>query len=161
MLRTRLPANLMPLVKLQWTASPARDRAAAKSAGCVRIRLSDATLDNSVKQREACGVGESEQQVCSHAVRTKLRRTAYKQYMFFVDGKSRGTVEYQFVRDLDVFPTLSLFFKHALVYARFNGQDMLFASSLPVGEEILTLDGQKIRWDAGNTPRSMGLNTNG
>ncbi|KAI0566511.1 Concanavalin A-like lectin/glucanase [Gracilaria domingensis] len=80
---------------------------------------------------------------------------------FFVDGKSRGTVQYQFVGDLEVFPTLSLFFKHARVYARFNGQDMLFTSSLPIGEEILTLDGQKIRRDAGNTPRNMGLNANG
>lgn len=76
---------------------------------------------------------------------------------FLVDGKSRGTVEYRFVGDLDVFPTLSLFVKHSRVYALFSGQDMLFASSLPVGEEILTLDGQRIRRDAGNTPKSLGL----
>ncbi|CAN8070688.1 unnamed protein product [Agarophyton chilense] len=80
---------------------------------------------------------------------------------FFVDGKSRGTVEYQFVGELLVFPTLSLLSKHSRVYARFNGQDMLFASSLPMGEEILTLDGQMIGRDAGSTPRIMGMTTTG
>lgn len=85
----------------------------------------------------------------------KITRRASTQ--FFVDGKLKGTVEYDFVGNLDVFPTLSLFAKHARVYSLFNGQDMLFASSLPDDEDILTLDGQKIRRDTGNTPNSLGL----
>lgn len=78
---------------------------------------------------------------------------------FFVDGKSKGTVDYEFVGDLDVFPTLSLFARHARVYSLFNGQDMLFSSCLPANEEIVTLDGQKIKRDAGNTPKSLGFAT--
>ena len=76
---------------------------------------------------------------------------------FFVDGKSKGTVDYQFVGDLGIFPTLSLFAKHARVYSLFNGQDMLFASCLPAQEQILTLDGHEIRRDSGNTPKTLGL----
>lgn len=76
---------------------------------------------------------------------------------FFVDGESKGVVDYDFVGDLDVFPTLSLFAKHARVYSLFNGQDMLFASSLPQDEDVLTLDGQKICRDASNTPKSLGF----
>lgn len=76
---------------------------------------------------------------------------------FFVDGKSKGTVDYEFVGDLDVFPTLSLFARHARVYSLFNGQDMLYASCLPANEEILTLDGRTITRDAGNTPKSLGF----
>lgn len=85
----------------------------------------------------------------------KTTRTATTE--FFVDGKSKGKVEYEFVGDLDVFPTLSLFAKHARVYSLFDGQDMLFSSSLTLGEEIFTLDGHTIRRDAGNTPKSLRL----
>lgn len=79
---------------------------------------------------------------------------------FLVDGKSRGKLEYQFVGDLKIFPTLSLFTQHSRVYSLFNGQDMLFSSSLPTGEEILTLDGQRIHRNSGNTPKRLGLATN-
>jgi hypothetical protein len=76
---------------------------------------------------------------------------------FFVDGVSRGSVEYDFVGDLEVYPTLSLFAKNAQVYSLFSGQDMLFAAALPQGEDIHTLDGQSIQRDAANTPKSLGL----
>lgn len=76
---------------------------------------------------------------------------------FFVNGVEKGTAGYEFVGDLDVFPTLSLFAKHARVYSLFKGSDMVFTSSLPTNEEILTLDGRRIRRDAGNTPNSLGL----
>lgn len=85
----------------------------------------------------------------------KSSRVVTKEY--FVDGKSRGKVDYEFVGDLDVFPTLSLFAKNARVYSLFSGQDMLFASCLPADDDILTLDGQAIRRDSGNTPRLLGL----
>lgn len=78
---------------------------------------------------------------------------------FFVDGKSKGTVDYEFVGDLDVFPTLSLFARHARVYALFNGQDMLFSSSLPLAQNILTLDGQILQRNSSNTPQSLGLDS--
>lgn len=78
---------------------------------------------------------------------------------FSVDGKAKGSVDYQFVGNLDVFPTLSLFARHSRVYSLFDGQDMLFASCLPSAEDIRTLDGQPIRRDAGNTPNRLGLST--
>jgi hypothetical protein len=81
---------------------------------------------------------------------------------FFVDGASRGAaVDYDFVGDLEVFPTLSLFAKHARVYSLFEGQELLFSSCLPEGEEITTLDGQKIMRNAANTPKSLGLSAGG
>lgn len=76
---------------------------------------------------------------------------------FFADGHLKGAVDYEFIGSLEVFPTLSLFAKNARVYSLFSGQDMLFASCLPPDEEILTLDGQKIRRGATNTPESLGL----
>lgn len=64
---------------------------------------------------------------------------------FFVDGQSRGdAVDYVFVGDLEVFPTLSLFAKNARVYSLFEGEDLLFKSCLPAGEQFTTLDGQSI-----------------
>lgn len=76
---------------------------------------------------------------------------------FFSDGKYKGSACCEFVGDLEVFPTLSLFAKHARVYSLFNGQDMLFTSCLPSGEEIMTLDGQPVHRGAGNTSKSLGL----
>lgn len=76
---------------------------------------------------------------------------------FFVDGVSRGCVDYDFVGDLEVYPTLSLFAKNARVYALFNDQAMLFAGSLPEGEDIVTLNGQSIRRVSNNTSHSLGL----
>lgn len=76
---------------------------------------------------------------------------------FYADGAYKGTADYEFVGELEVFPTLSLFAKNARVYSLFNGQDMLFASSLPPDEDVVTLDGQPIRRDTGNTPKSLGL----
>lgn len=78
---------------------------------------------------------------------------------FYADGVLRGSVEYDFVGNLAVFPTLSLFAKHARVYSLFNGQDMLFSSCLPENEDILTLDGERIHRVSGNTPTSLGLST--
>lgn len=76
---------------------------------------------------------------------------------FSVDGVSRGKVDYVFVGDLDIFPTLSLFAKNTRVYTLFNGPDMLFSSCLPKGEDIVTLDNRKISRESGNTPQSLGL----
>lgn len=75
---------------------------------------------------------------------------------FFVDGNSRGNVDHEFVGDLDIYPTLSLFAKNTRVYL-FNGPDMLFASCLRIDEDIVTLDNQKIVRDAGNNPQSLSL----
>lgn len=99
-------------------------------------------------------VKEAMRENCGNRKLTRLVSTE-----FFANGIYKGTAEYEFVGELDVFPTLSLFAKHARVYSLFNGQDMLFASALPPDEDILTLDGQKIRRDAGNTPKSLGLET--
>eukprot|EP00177_Eucheuma_denticulatum_P000126 GFKZ01000224.1.p1 GENE.GFKZ01000224.1~~GFKZ01000224.1.p1 ORF type:complete len:559 (+),score=56.13 GFKZ01000224.1:44-1678(+) len=101
---------------------------------------------------------------CLVSVKSKPRRGSEKPMRtvtteFYADGKLKGAVDYEFVGDLDVFPTLSLFAKHARVYSLFSGQDMLFSSCLPPNEEILTLDGRKIRKDASNTPKSLGLST--
>lgn len=77
---------------------------------------------------------------------------------FFVDGKTRGpSVDYDFVGDLEVFPTLSLFAKNARVYSLFEGQELLFPACLPEDEEITTLDGRPIQRNASNTPQSLGL----
>lgn len=75
----------------------------------------------------------------------------------FVNGSSRGNVDYEFVGDLDIFPTLSLFAKNTRVYSLFKGTDMFFASSLPNDEDIVTLDEQKIPRGTGNTPQSLCL----
>lgn len=63
---------------------------------------------------------------------------------FFVDGNSRGSLDCDFVGELDVFPTLSLFAKDTRVYSLFNGPDMRYASFLPGDEVIVSLDGQEI-----------------
>ncbi len=76
---------------------------------------------------------------------------------FFVDGCSRGSVDYEFFGEHAVFPTLSLSAKKTRVYSLFNGPDMLFASCLPRDEEIVSVDGNPIGRDAGNTPQSLGL----
>lgn len=78
---------------------------------------------------------------------------------FLVDGISRGSVDYEFVGGLDVFPTLSMFSKHTRVYSLFNGPDMLFASCLAEDQNIVALDGRPIKRDTGNTPESLGLAT--
>lgn len=75
---------------------------------------------------------------------------------FNANGKYKGAVDYEFVGDLEVFPTLSLFAKNACVYSLFDGQDMLYGSYLPIDEEITTLDGQKVL-RASNTPKNLGL----
>lgn len=100
-----------------------------------------------------CLVGLSKQK--NHANPSKS--IIHAKIEFFVDGCSRGVVKYDFVGDLQVFPTLSLFARHARVYSLFDGHDMLFATCLPEGEEVLTLDEQRIRRDSGNTPQSLGL----
>lgn len=99
---------------------------------------------------------------CLVSMRSKPRNgnektTRRARIEFYANGDLKGAVDYDFVGDLEVFPTLSLFAKHARVYSLFNGQDMLFASCLPAYEKILTLNGHKIRRDAGNTPTSLGL----
>lgn len=79
---------------------------------------------------------------------------------FFVDGRSRGNaIDYEFVGDLDIFPTLSLFAKNSRVYSLFNGPDMLFPSCLPENEDIRTLDNREISMckSTDKTPESLGL----
>lgn len=67
---------------------------------------------------------------------------------FSVDGCSRGSLDCEFVGELDVFPTLSLFSKDTRVYSLFNGPDMRYASFLPGDEIVVTLEGQEIRSSA-------------
>lgn len=76
---------------------------------------------------------------------------------FYANGKFQGRACYEFVGDLEVYPTLSMFAKNARVYSLFKGQDMLYTSCLPFDEDIITLDGQKVHRCAGNPSKGLGL----
>ena len=76
-----------------------------------------------------------------------------------VDGKSRGTIDYEFLGQLDIYPTLSLFAKNARVYSLFSANDMLFSNSLPdvKGKNIICLDRRKLVVEKEYTPQGLDL----
>eukprot|EP00172_Hildenbrandia_rubra_P001827 Plantae.Rhodophyta-Hildenbrandia_rubra.ctg24367.p1 GENE.Plantae.Rhodophyta-Hildenbrandia_rubra.ctg24367~~Plantae.Rhodophyta-Hildenbrandia_rubra.ctg24367.p1 ORF type:complete len:591 (-),score=76.24 Plantae.Rhodophyta-Hildenbrandia_rubra.ctg24367:1104-2876(-) len=77
----------------------------------------------------------------------------------WVDGKSRGTIDYEFLGQLDVYPTLSMFAKNAKVYSLFSANDMRFANCLPElnDQDIQCLDERKLVREKEHTPQTLEL----
>lgn len=89
------------------------------------------------------------------------KRCFYLQLTFYADGEKCGDVEYCFMGDLQIFPTLSLFSRDGRVFSLFGVNDMIHADLLPKDVEIYALDGQEVNRQPERSPSVVDENTEG
>mmetsp|Transcript_575 Transcript_575/g.1943 ORF Transcript_575/g.1943 Transcript_575/m.1943 type:complete len:523 (-) Transcript_575:197-1765(-) len=77
-------------------------------------------------------------------ISTTPHREVEAQLTFYVDGAEIGSVEFIFMGDLEIFPTLSLFSRDGRVFSLFDSNDMLLGESFPGDEKTYALDGYPV-----------------
>eukprot|EP00188_Purpureofilum_apyrenoidigerum_P005381 Plantae.Rhodophyta-Purpureofilum_apyrenoidigerum.ctg6948.p1 GENE.Plantae.Rhodophyta-Purpureofilum_apyrenoidigerum.ctg6948~~Plantae.Rhodophyta-Purpureofilum_apyrenoidigerum.ctg6948.p1 ORF type:complete len:523 (+),score=69.70 Plantae.Rhodophyta-Purpureofilum_apyrenoidigerum.ctg6948:290-1858(+) len=78
---------------------------------------------------------------------------------FFVDGVELGKVDYVFMGDLEIFPTLSLFSRDGRVFSLFDASDMVVGETLSSDGCIYALDGTIINGVGGKCSPAQGLSS--